>query len=175
MRKLTFKGFLVQYIKALSQLDTVALDTLVPLAEQNLRLRYPIMLYAVYADKQSVLLEEAKNSVLYSEYSKFMIEYTADELDAHFKNYDTHLPTELHKIWNSYKLRCKQVEIDNQSKELMRRKIRDLQIERGISNYRIYNDLQLNPGNINAWLKHGNGAKVSIDTARRALKYVVNL
>lgn len=33
-------------------------------------------------------------------------------------------------------------------------------------------DLRLNPGNLNAWLKHGNSDKVSLETARRTLRYV---
>ena len=33
-------------------------------------------------------------------------------------------------------------------------------------------DLQLNPGNVNAWLKHGNSEKLSLNNARMMLRYV---
>lgn len=63
---------------------------------------------------------------------------------------------------------------DNHSKELMRNKVVKLQNAKGVSNYRLYADLGLNPGNFNAWLKHGNLNKVSLETARRTLKYLEN-
>lgn len=43
---------------------------------------------------------------------------------------------------------------------------RHLQAERGVSNYRLYTSLGLNPGNLNAWLKHGDGREASLQTAR---------
>ena len=47
-----------------------------------------------------------------------------------------------------------------------------LQKEKNISNYRIYKDLELNPGNINAYLKHGDPSKLSLATARKTLDYL---
>ena len=54
----------------------------------------------------------------------------------------------------------------------MRQKVKRLQEKYGVTNYRIYTDLRLNPGNLNAWLKHGDSDKVSLDTARKTLRYV---
>mgnify|MGYP007101856538 CR=1 FL=1 len=48
-----------------------------------------------------------------------------------------------------------------------------VQKEKRCSNYRIYKDLDLNPGNINSWLKDGDGTKVSFHTAERILDYLV--
>lgn len=59
---------------------------------------------------------------------------------------------------------------DDETKELMCRQILRLQAERGITNYRLYTSLRLNPGNLNAWLKHGDSRKVSLQTARSALE-----
>ena len=41
-----------------------------------------------------------------------------------------------------------------------------------MTNYRIYTDLKLNPGNLNAWRKHGDGDEVSLETDRRTLRYL---
>lgn len=60
------------------------------------------------------------------------------------------------------------------TKELVRKKVKRLQTSGNISNYRIYADLGLNPGNINAWLKLGECGKVSLNTARKVLSYVEN-
>lgn len=35
------------------------------------------------------------------------------------------------------------------------------------SAYRLYTDLKLNPGNVNAWLKHNDSSKMSLDCARQ--------
>ena len=41
------------------------------------------------------------------------------------------------------------------------------------TNYRIYTDLKLNPGNVNSWLKNGDSSKVSYRNAERILNYVM--
>ena len=43
---------------------------------------------------------------------------------------------------------------------------------KNMSNYRIYKELNLNPGNANAFLKYGDVSKVSLDTARKILAFV---
>ena len=35
-----------------------------------------------------------------------------------------------------------------------------------------YHDLNLNPGNLNAWLTHQDCSKVSLNTARKTLNYL---
>ena len=57
---------------------------------------------------------------------------------------------------------------------MIRQRILSMQKEKGVSNYRIYKTLGLNPGNINDWLKNGAGEKVSLTTAREALEHVQN-
>ena len=46
----------------------------------------------------------------------------------------------------------------------------DLQ-KKKLTNYRLYKDLKLNPGNVNAWLKHNDSSKMSLDCARQIYKY----
>ena len=61
---------------------------------------------------------------------------------------------------------------DDATKSLMRDRIIALQQERSITNYRLYTDLNLNPGNLNAWLKHGDSSKISLANARRVMHYL---
>ena len=82
------------------------------------------------------------------------------------------LPDGYHKVWRSYLSVKNRVHTDADTKELMRKKLLRLQEKNGVSNYRIYTDLQLNPGNVNAWLKHGKSEKVSLNNARMMLRYV---
>ena len=82
------------------------------------------------------------------------------------------LTPEFHKVWRTYQSLKNRNKSDNETKELMRKKVKRLQNETGVTNYRIYTDLKLNPGNLNAWLKHGESEKVSLDVARKTLRYV---
>jgi hypothetical protein len=43
-----------------------------------------------------------------------------------------------------------------------------------LSSYRIYTDLRLNPGNLNAFIKHENPLKISLDSAREVLNFVTS-
>lgn len=173
MRELTFKGFLTQYVKQLSEQKTNSLYRLAAEAGgRNPRLREPLLLYAVYTQKEAVLLRAAKEPNLRAEYSRLVSQYSADTITELLSQESALLPAEYHKVWRSYQS-CKHTgQAEEHTKELMRQKVRRLQEEKGVSTYRIYTDLKLNPGNVNAWLKHGNGKKVSLQTARRTLNYL---
>ena len=172
MRELTFKGFLTQYVRQLSKSDTNSLYKLAAEAgSDNPRLREPLLLYALYSGKQAVLLQAAKDPELYAEYKK-MLAYGVEEMTQLLESKSSLLPAEYQKVWRSFQSQKNRGQADDHTKELMRQKVRRLQDQCGVSNYRIYTDLKLNPGNVNAWLKHGVADKVSLDTARRTLRYV---
>ena len=173
MRELTFKGFLARYVKELSKAKT---NSLYKLAEEasndNPRLKEPLLLFALYSGKQTVLLQATKDQNLFAEYQEMVSLYTADLMTQMFEDNASVLPNEYHKVWRSFQSQKNRVQSDDHTKELMRLKAKRLQERCGLSNYRIYTDLNLNPGNVNAWLKHGVADKVSLDTARRTLRYV---
>ena len=173
MRELTFRGFLTQYVKQLSAQETNSLYKLAAEASSNNpRLREPLFLSAVYSQKQDVVLQATKEPNLRSEYHRLVMLYTADTMTELFEQASPALPAEYHKVWRSYQSRKNRGQADNHTKELMRQKVKRLQEKKGVSNYRIYTDLKLNPGNLNAWLKHGDGDKVSLETARMTVRYV---
>lgn len=173
MRELTFRGFLTQYVRQLSELETNCIYKLSAEASTtNPRLREPLLLYAVYSQKQDTLLQATKNTSLHSEYQWLVMRYSADEMTELLELASPLLPAEYHKVWHSYMSRKNRWQADEHTKELIRQKVKRLQVNTGVTNYRIYTDLKLNPGNLNAWLKHGDSDKVSLDTARRALRYV---
>ena len=172
MRELTFKGFLTSYVRGLSRNDTNSLYKLAAeAASDNPRLCEPLFLYAMYSGKLTVLLQATKDASLYSVYNE-MAQYTAEQMTTLLENGSSTLPNAYHKVWRSYLSQKNRGQADDHTKELMRQKVKRLQERYGVSNYRIYTDLRLNPGNLNAWLKHGHSDKVSLDTARRTLRYV---
>ena len=173
MRELTFRGFLTQYVKRLSAQETNSLYKLAAEASKsNARLREPLLLYAVYSEKQDVLLQATKDPAMYETYQVIVSRYDANAMTALLETSSPALPTEYHKVWRSYLSQKNRYKADNHTKELMRQKVKRLQEKYGVTNYRIYTDLELNPGNLIIWLKHGDGDKVSLETARRALRYV---
>lgn len=71
MRELTFKGFLAQYLKRLSKSNTNSLYRLAEEASSdNPRLKELLLLFALYSDKQTVLLQATKDQNLLAEYQK---------------------------------------------------------------------------------------------------------
>lgn len=175
MRALTFSGFLAQYVKQLAAEETNSLYKLAAEAgSNNPRLREPLLLYAVYTQKEKVLLQATKEPNLRMEYQRMVTLYSADMMTELFEQASPKLPAEYHKVWRSYQNRRNRGQADEHTKELMRKKVKRLQAQKGVTNYRIYTDLKLNPGNLNAWLKYGDGGKVSLETARRTLRYLEN-
>lgn len=175
MRELTFKGFLTQYVRQLSVEETNSLYKLASEASSNNpRMREPLLLYAVYTQKEKALLQATKEPALQAEFNRMMSLYTADRMTTLFEQASPLLPAAYHKVWRSYQSRKNRGQADEHTKELMRQKVKRLQEKKGVTTYRIYTDLKLNPGNLTAWLKHGNGDKVSLETARKTLRYVEN-
>lgn len=173
MRELTFRGFLTQYVRNLSAQETNSLYKLAEEASRdNPRLREPLFLYALYTQKQEVLLQATKDPVLHSVYYEMTRRYTENTMTEMFVSGSEEVPAEYTKVWRSYMSRKNRGQADDHTKELMRQKVKRLQEKYGVTNYRIYTDLRLNPGNLNAWLKHGDSDKVSLDTARKTLRYV---
>ena len=85
---------------------------------------------------------------------------------------DPELPSSYHKVWRSYLAQKNRKDTDAKAKELMRQRILAMQADKGVSNNRICEELDLNPGNVNDWLKNGAGEKVSLTTARRTFEFV---
>lgn len=173
MRELTFLGFLTRYVRSLSLCGS---NSLYKLAEEagnrNPRLREPLGLYALWSGKKELLFRAAKDTELNRHYMDLFSSYPKSKMEAALKEQDHSLPEEYRKVWRSYLSERNRAEAADHTKELMRGKLKRLQDQKGISNYRIYTALDMNPGNLNAWLKHGDGGKVSLETARRALRYV---
>jgi hypothetical protein len=175
VRDLTFAGFLTSYVRSLSKTETNSLYKLVKeAADENPRLREPLLLYAVFTDNTDVLFRATKDPALYSVYKNLSNRYDKTDFEVALQDASSPLPNEYKKVWRSYLSKKNRLQNDNHTKELMRNMVFKLQKAKGVSNYRLYSDLRLNPGNFNAWLKHGDPNKVSLDIARRTVKYLKN-
>ena len=158
--------------KELSYAGTIDLSVLAGEATRdNLRLRAPLLLYATKWGKVQLLkthllkldgAEELLNMLSFLEQRNVEVALANNEL-----------PEEYLKVWNSYKVRRDKPKNEDELIEAMRKKIIQLQQAKKCSNYRLYTDLKLNPGNINSWLKNGDSSKLSYRTASKIITYVM--
>ncbi len=155
MRELTFKGFLKMYIKDLSDENTLCITKLHQEAKSNYRLREPLLLY-------SHMISYANMSDSYL--SRF------SDVEKALKN--DLMTEEYQKVYRSYLAKKNRMSSENHTKLLLRQRILEIQKAKGITNYRVYADLKLNPGNINDYLKNGNPTKVSLQVAQEIFDYL---
>ncbi len=175
MRALTFASFLRRTLGGLSKNGSTAPLQLAKELPENPRLLEPLGLYAACA------LEPARRAhllrvcpALETEFAaRPFLQLPAEELPHRLAALAAEDP--YYKMWRSYCSVRDRQKADDHTKALMNRRICQLQREKGITNYRLYTDLHLNAGNLNAYLKHNDCSKVSLATARRALQYLQQL
>ena len=171
MRKLTFEGFLKQYMAELSGVQTASVHKLADCMAENPRLREPLFLYALTFDKVDLLLRYTVNRAVAAEYEQLSNRYSLAQMLVLLEKQSPELPEGYLKVWRSYCSVRDAVLADNDTKELIHRRVLELQRKKKLTNYRLYTDLKLNPGNVNAWLKHNDSSKMSLDCARQIYKY----
>ena len=165
MRKLTLLGFLCEYVKSLSENNTLNIHKLTSeIYSGNYRLKEPLFLYCYYNDKSDILL-------------KYISEDDKQEFQAISVNIKKNapLPADYMKVLNSYKCRIGMKENDEHIKALMIDKIIKLKETKHISNYRIYTELGINAGNFNDFVKNRNLTRLSLNKSREVYNYLLNL
>ena len=173
MRKLTFKGYLKQYVYSLSKSKTNGLYRLAKEASSNNpRLREPLLLYALFSNKSDVLLKATKDKNLHHEYVELLSYYDASKMEYALADNSNSLPERYSRVYRSYTVARNKTQNENHTKLLMRNRILNIQKEKHVSTYRIYKDLNINHGNFTAFLNHGDCRKLSLDKARSVLEYL---
>ena len=135
------------------------------------RLKDPLFLYALAFNKVELLLRYTANSTIAEEYEQLSNLYSLEQMLVLLEKQSSELPEGYRKVWRSYCSVRDAALADNDTKELIHRRVLELQQKKKLTNYRLYTDLKLNPGNVNAWLKHNDSSKMSLDCARQIYKY----
>ena len=172
MQKLTLRGYLSDYVRYLSGLDTNSISRLAREAQSNYRLREPLFLYAYCTDKLDLLLDAARGTEWGNTFSRLQSTLSFSDVLAALEAKNDALGERYHKCYHSYVCRRDMPKTYDRKKQLMLTKIKAFQTAKRITTYRIYTDLKLNGANVNAFVKHGDVSKVSVDTARRILAYL---
>ena len=172
MEALTFNGFVTQYLKELSQTNTLNLKTLAREAEDgNYRLAAPLVLYALMTEKAASLHRKLGSSATADEMRRDMQDFCGTDIEQMLSS--GKVPRDYLKVWEAFLVAKKAPERDKALKEAIRKKVLQSMQASNCTNYRIYTDLKLNPGNVNSWLKNGDSSKVSYKNAERIMNYVM--
>lgn len=164
MRKQHFINYLKIYLQDVSGLKSINIHKLVLKMKKNYRIRDSLILYSALSNKRKVLNQFTNNK-----YETVLNKLTQDNfLSDEFNDY------EFKKIFTSYKRKINYYEYSDITKAKAHKNIVRIMDEKGISNYRVYKDLKLNPGNINDYLTNGNVKKVSRDTVKAIFNYICN-
>ena len=157
MNNLTLIGYLKKQIKN-NGCGSLSISKLSSYSLEHNELLHHIALYAYLTDKIHLC---GKNEALCMECMKI-------------KNNENYIRDckEYAGIYDAYKEEIGEFKKEDEFKAKIRKRILELQKEKSISNYRIYTDLGLNPGNVNSFLKNGDYRKLSLNIVRRIWKYV---
>lgn len=167
MRQLTLLGFLSEYVKSLSECNSLNIHKLInEVYGGNYRLREPLFLYCFYSDKSDILLKYL-NDTDKEEYTFIVMLLKKNQTDD--------LPTDFVKVLNSYKRKAGMKDNDDNIKRLMLDKIIMLKEQKKVTNYRIYKDLNINAGNFNDFVKNRKLSRLSLDKSREVYNYLQNL
>ena len=154
MRKLTEKGFLEKYLQSLSLNNTSSINKLMKELPDNPRIIVPLAYYAYIMDLPEKTIK--KNQIL------------SQEVDAIRLGKRLH---EIKKLKHTYEYASGRKNREDNLKRLMHKKLLLIMSEKGITNYRLYKSLGLDPSNTNSFIKNCNCDRVNIDTVRLMIKY----
>jgi len=167
MSALTFKGFLKRYLSDLSLTKTYSPFKLEKELNENLRLLEPLVLY-IKLTMKSEQIDKFRDSRLIAALFEFE---KIEDIEETLENKLLREPYQ--KVYNSYLVKKKRMDNELHTKTLLLKKIRTIQQQKQISNYRIYTDLKMNQGNVNDFLTNGNVSKLSLSSVEKIFDYVM--
>jgi hypothetical protein len=175
MSRITFKGWLKSELQRLSTTPSLHLRTLAEQAQDsNPRMAELLLAYAIEIEASNRLMSYISHQQLKEEYAEVLRIAKAESLESLTAQKRTQLPLRYQKLltnWNSVRDR-RAGQLDSIALRYGRTK--KLQATKGIRNAQIYHDLGLNPGNVNAYLKHADFQKVSLTNATNIMRYVMD-
>ncbi len=169
MRKLTLKGYLLSQLQELSGFNSTSLYTFSQLAGSNARLKDTLTLYLVMYTEENLRGKLLKKFDYLNKSCERLRGLNNDNAEFYLQNDSL---SEYRTVYNNYLYQQNRKEQEDRLKMVMYRRISEVKQAKCVTNYRIYKELNLNPGNVNAFLKNEDTSKVSLDTARKILAFV---
>ena len=167
---LTFEGFLKGYCRELSGQQSLSFRKLVEQATTDApRVAEPLFLLALARGKADYVLGLSEGSWMEESYRDvFSLYGQAGSLAALCAG--GKLPNRYANVWRAYRGMKEKPAADRRVNALMRKRTLEALEESGVTRYGLCRDLNLNKGNVYAYLA-GDDSKVSRKTARRIMEY----
>lgn len=176
MSRPTFRGWLKLELGRMSGLKTISIHKLAILArEENSRLVEPLLLYAMETGAVPRLMAFIGDKQIEQEYRDVLSVCKDKSILDLVEREEQVLPWSYKKLlrnWRVVEQRAWQIE---NSKRMRLERSLQLMKEKNVSNAQIYQVLNLNPGNTNAYLKHRDISKLSLENATKIMKYLYTL
>lgn len=169
MRELTFKGYLLSQFHELSGFNRTSLYAFSQLACNNARLKDVLSLYLVMYTEENLRRKLLKKFDYLNSSCEKLKGLNDDNVETYLQSDSL---SEYRTVYNNYLYQRTHKEQEDKLKIMMYRKISEVKQAKCVTNYRIYKELNLNSGNVNAFLKNKDTSKVSVDTARKILAFV---
>lgn len=178
MRRPVLKRWLRRELMALSGLDRFSLRKMAAMAQSShARLAEPLFLYCkecgqleallalTYKGETTTLYHKLEDALGDVDLSELALSGTAPEI----------LPRACAKHLNSFAVDYRKTETIAESKLMRLNRCRALQLETGAGNVEICSALGLDPGNVCAFLKHGDLGRVTLKDATAIMKHLMTL
>jgi len=173
MRRPNFKGWVSRELAHLSGENTLNLRRLAFLAQGPIpRLWERLVLYAVATNKVNQLKALLYRDEMIEELDKVSHGLLGFTLSNPENAKALQLPLRFQKVLHSYKAAYEKIDTRNESKRLRREKTIHLQKKSGISNTQICRALDLDLGNVTAYLKNADLDRISLKKATAIMKYL---
>lgn len=168
---LTFKGFLREYCRELTCLETDNLRKLCAAANRsNPSAAEAIMVFAAVQNKAAYAATLARDTWMSGIYERFASDVALYPTVEHYLQ-SGQAPERFAKVWLAYQAKKQAIVTDRRVISLMRAKTLDTLSASKTTIYSLCRDLQLNRGNVYAYLNKGDVTKVSRNTARMIMEH----
>jgi len=173
MSRITFSGWLKLELVRMSGRKTVSIHKLAVLSqEDNPRLAEPLLLFAMETGTVPRLMSHTKDQQTEEEYRQVLAVCGDRSITTLNGEQRDALPWGYKKLLESWQAAEERPQHIEESKRMRLDRSLQLMREKGVSNAQVYHALNLNPGNTNAYFKHGDTSKVSLENATKIMKYL---
>jgi len=176
MSRLTFLGWLKLELERMSGLKTIGIHKLAVLAqEDNSRIAEPLLLFAIETNSTSRLMSYIDESQIKQEYLDVIGLCSDKSILQLSKAAEEALPWSYRKLLSNWRAADNRAQHIEDSKRMRLERSLQLMKEKNVSNAQVYQALNLNRGNTNAYFKHKDTSKLSLDNSTRIMKYLYAL
>lgn len=173
MRPLTFRGYLDTTVRDVARRQTRSLAELAAIARRRPALIEPLFLWAAKTNRATRLSDLFEGRpALQAELARLTALERTGGLEATLESRDPGLRDEYVDVWRAYVDRRDVKKHDDEMKLQARNRVLALEANKHVTRYRMAKDLGLNPGNLHAFLAHGNPKKISLKRAFDLVGYL---